>query len=211
MSRRRVMTATLDFGIPGLDLAPGDHVCALYMGDAERDEILFPYLRAGVRAGDKVICIVDQDDTASVRRGISDAGDIDACIQSGQVQLHTSSDTYKACGGDRFCTGDMIDFWDSSLSPAMSGGGFRFARIVGEMSWALSSLPELDELSLYESEYNRFANRYGHWALCLYDLERFGGGIIVDVLKTHPKILLGGMVLDNPHYLSPDEFLAQRS
>jgi MEDS: MEthanogen/methylotroph, DcmR Sensory domain len=210
MSRRRVMTATLDFGIPGLDVAPGDHVCALYMGDAERDEILFPYLRAGVRSGDKVICIVDQDDTASVRRGISDAGDIDACIQSGQLQLHTSAQTYRRCAGDRFRTEDMITFWDDSLSPAMSGG-FRFARVVGEMSWALRSLPELDELSLYESEYNRFSSRYGLWGLCLYDLERFGGGIIVDVLKTHPKILMGGMVLDNPHYLSPDEFLAQRS
>jgi hypothetical protein len=204
------MTATLDFGIPGLDIAPGDHVCALYMGAAERDEILFPYLTAGLRSGDKVICIVDQEDTRAVRAGISDGGDIDACIQSGQLQLHTSADTYKTCGGGSFCTDDMIDFWDDSLGPAMSGG-FRFARVVGEMSWALSSLPQLDELSLYESEYNRLSTRYGQWGLCLYDLERFGGGIIVDVLKTHPKILLGGMVLDNPHYLSPDEFRAQRS
>ncbi len=47
--------------------------------------------------------------------------------------------------------------------------------------------------------------------LCLYDLELFGGGIIVDVLKTHKKLLLGGLVLENPHYLTPDEFLATRS
>jgi hypothetical protein len=32
----------------------------------------------------------------------------------------------------------------------------------------------------------------------------------VDVLKTHPKVLIGGMVLDNPYYLEPDEFLAKR-
>ncbi|HEY2702558.1 MAG TPA: MEDS domain-containing protein [Candidatus Dormibacteraeota bacterium] len=192
-------------------MAPGDHICALYMGDAERDEILFPYLKAGMRAGDKVVCIVDQEDTARVRQGISDGGDVDASIESGQVQLHTAKETYAKCGGGRFCTDDMINFWDASLAPAMSGGGFRFARIVGEMSWALRELPELDELSYYESEYNRFAPRYGQWGLCLYDLERFGGGILVDVLKTHPRILLGGMVLDNPHYLSPDEFLAQRS
>jgi hypothetical protein len=53
--------------------------------------------------------------------------------------------------------------------------------------------------------------RYPQWGLCLYDLGRFGGGILLDVLKTHRKVLLGGMVLDNPHYLTPDEFLAQRS
>jgi hypothetical protein len=205
------VTEAIDFGIPGLNLAPGDHVCALYMGAAERDAILFPYLQAGLRSGDKCICIVDQDDTEAVRTGISAGTDnIDACIESGQLQMHTSSETYLACGAGRFTTDDMINFWEDSVGRAMSGD-FRFARMAGEMSWALRDLPGLDELTRYESEFNRYVVRYPQWALCLYDLERFGGGILVDVLKTHPKILLGGMVLHNPHYLSPDEFLAQRS
>jgi hypothetical protein len=46
--------------------------------------------------------------------------------------------------------------------------------------------------------------------LCLYELDRFGGDVLVDVLKTHPKVLFGGMILDNPYYLAPDEFLAAR-
>jgi hypothetical protein len=46
--------------------------------------------------------------------------------------------------------------------------------------------------------------------LCLYDLDLFGGGLVVDLLKTHPKIVLGGMVLENPHFMSPDEFRASR-
>jgi hypothetical protein len=104
----------------------------------------------------------------------------------------------------------MITFFEDSVGRAMSGN-YRFARVFGEMSWALRDLPGFDELSLFESEFNRYVRRYPQWGLCLYDLERFGGGILVDVLKTHPKILLGGMVLDNPHYLTPDEFLAQRS
>ena len=46
--------------------------------------------------------------------------------------------------------------------------------------------------------------------LCLYDISRFGGGVVVDLLKTHPKILLGGLVLENPNYMTPAEFLATR-
>jgi len=61
------VTEALDFGIPGLNLAPGDHICALYMGAAERDAILLPYLQAGLRSGDKCICVVDQE--ARVVRG----------------------------------------------------------------------------------------------------------------------------------------------
>jgi hypothetical protein len=43
--------------------------------------------------------------------------------------------------------------------------------------------------------------------VCLYDVERFGGGIIVNLLKTHPRMLIGGMLVENPYYTSPDELL----
>ena len=33
----------------------------------------------------------------------------------------------------------------------------------------------------------------------------------MDVRKTHRKALPGGMVIDNPYYLEPDEFLASRA
>jgi hypothetical protein len=46
--------------------------------------------------------------------------------------------------------------------------------------------------------------------LCLYDLAHFGGSMLVDVLRTHPKLLLGGMIIENPHYLTPNEFRALR-
>ena len=42
--------------------------------------------------------------------------------------------------------------------------------------------------------------------LCLYDLRRLGSGVLLDLMRTHPRILLGGLVLENPHYLSDDEF-----
>jgi hypothetical protein len=33
---------------------------------------------------------------------------------------------------------------------------------------------------------------------------------VVDLLMTHPKLLVGGMLLDNPYYLTADEFIARR-
>ena len=36
--------------------------------------------------------------------------------------------------------------------------------------------------------------------MCLYDLEQFGGAVIFNLLKTHPILLLGGLLLENPHY-----------
>ena len=202
------MTDSLEVGIPGLGLEPGDHICALYHGPAERDKLMFPYLRAGLRAGDKCICIADSPDVSAVRAGVGDGMDVDHCISLEQLQLLTWADSYLRTG--RFSTEEMIKFWDESVGAAISSGRFRFARAVGEMSWALRNLPKVEELIGYESELNRFLPRYPQWFMCLYDLETFGGAILVDLLRTHPKLLLGGMLLENPHYLSPDEFLAQR-
>jgi hypothetical protein len=58
---------------------------------------------------------------------------------------------------------------------------------------------------------NHFLPLYPQVILCLYDLERFGGGIVVDLLKTHSLMLVGGMVVENPYCLSPDELLAIRA
>jgi hypothetical protein len=44
----------------------------------------------------------------------------------------------------------------------------------------------------------------------VYELDRFSGAFLVDVLRTHPKILMGGMVFGNPYHLDPEESLALR-
>jgi hypothetical protein len=202
------VTHTLELGIPGLRLAEGDHVCAFYRGARERDEILIPYLQAGLRTGDKCICVVDAAEPREVLAALGSEAEVDQWISDTQLELRASTDAYLRSG--RFCTEEMLTFWENFVGPAVAGR-FRFARSVGEMTWALRQVPGVEELVGYESELNRFLPRYPQVILCLYDLERFGGEIIIDLLKTHPRILLGGMVLDNPNYLEPDEFLAVRS
>ncbi len=43
--------------------------------------------------------------------------------------------------------------------------------------------------------------------MCLYDVERFDGEVIVGVLRTHPKAVLSGTVVDNPFYIRPEDYL----
>jgi hypothetical protein len=47
--------------------------------------------------------------------------------------------------------------------------------------------------------------------LRLYDLDHFGGGLIVDLRKTHPKLLIGPHLIENPYYMTPDEYRDQWS
>src|SRR3954466_496567 len=79
------------------------------------------------------------------------------------------------------------------------------------MTWARREPAGADQLMDYESEVNRFAPLFPQVLLCLYDLAQFGGGIILDLVRTHPKVLLGGGLIDNPNFLTPDEYRATRS
>ena len=54
---------------------------------------------------------------------------------------------------------------------------------------------------------NRYLPLYPQVVVCLYDIDRFGAGIIVNLLKTHPRMLVSGMLIENPYYLTPDELL----
>jgi hypothetical protein len=198
---------SIALGITGVQLAPGDHVCAFYPSLAERDEILIPYLREGLDAGDKCICVVDATDPEAVLSALGTEVDLGACLDRQQLDVQRSQDTYLRSGG--FSTEAMIDFWDTAVGGA-AAGGFGFTRSVGEMTWAIRQMPGVEELVGYESRLNRFLPLYPQVILCLYELDRFSGEVLVDVLKTHPKVLLAGMVLDNPYYLEPDEFLATR-
>jgi hypothetical protein len=42
-----------------------------------------------------------------------------------------------------------------------------------------------------------------------YDLAKFGGDIIVDIMRTHPMIIVGGLLQENPFFVPPDEFLRE--
>jgi CheY-like chemotaxis protein len=192
--------------ISGLQLTQGDHVCAFYFGAKERDDILLPYLREGVRKGQKCIGVVDgvEPTEVVVNLGV----DAEEAIRSRQLELLHSRDAYLRTR--RFDTREMIDFFDGAVGPAMRSGQYACARVVGEMSWSLQDVPGVDQLIDYESEVNDFVPRYAQVVLCMYDLERFGGELVSGLLRTHPKILLGGLVIENPHYLSPDEFQVTR-
>ena len=199
-------TATIDLGVPGVSIAPGDHICAFYRGREQRDDVLVPYLLGGLLAGDKCICVMDDPDTESVLAKLAGA-DAASSLSSGQLELLRSDATYLS--GGYFAIEEMLDFWERGVGGAFAGGRYGFVRAAGEMTWALRDLPGVQHLLAYEAQLNRFLPRYPQVILCLYDLEQFSNGeVLIELLRTHPKVLLGGAMLDNPWYTEPDEYLA---
>ena len=80
------------------------------------------------------------------------------------------------------------------------------------MEWALETDMDLYELLEYEAKANDAWLRQDgpvNPAICTYDLRRFRGDIVVDVMRTHPLIIIGGVLQENPFFVPPEEFLRE--
>jgi hypothetical protein len=198
---------TVPLGLPGLSIQRGDHICAFHRGPSARQDILTSYLRVGLSSGDKCICVLDSTDTEVLRAALRDALAGASQPDDRPLEIYRSQEAYLA--GGAFSIAAMLAFWEEKIGPAIAGG-YRLARAAGEMTWSVRQMPGVTDLVIYEAELNRFMPRYPQVILCLYDLEVTSGELLVDMLKTHPRVLIRGIVWDNPYYVEPAEFLAAR-
>jgi hypothetical protein len=67
----------------------------------------------------------------------------------------------------------------------------------------------VDDFLEYECRLNDIIPQYKDAVICLYNLSKCGGNLIIDVMRTHPMILIGGIVQENPFFVPPDEFLRE--
>jgi hypothetical protein len=198
----------LVLGVSGVEANIGDHICGLYAGDAQRDGILLAFLEAGLAAGDKCICVVDGTDPAEIVARLAAHVDAKGFAASKQLEVISSAAMYLRSG--RFAADEVIGAWKAAISAVMYDGRFDVVRAVE--TWSRRDVvPDMQELLLLESEMNRYLPLYPQVLLCMYDLDRFGGSIIVSLLRTHPQVLVSGMLIRNPYYLTPDELLADEA
>jgi DNA-binding CsgD family transcriptional regulator len=198
----------VSLGIPGMeDVRPGTHLCALYSGPDERDRLLLPFLQEGLRDGHKCLCLVDDVEPATVRRQVEGTGTSARPQRADQLNIDHASSVYLQSG--QFSVEHMTSFLATSVTEA-SEQNFPLLRAAGEMSWVLPMPVGADDFFVYESAVNDVVADAPAIFMCLYDLQRFTVQMLVDVLRTHPLVLLDNSVIDNAHYLTPREYLASR-
>jgi hypothetical protein len=46
--------------------------------------------------------------------------------------------------------------------------------------------------------------------VCAYDITKIDADTMLNLLRTHPLVVVGETLTENPFYMPPDEFLRQR-
>lgn len=198
---------SVSLGFGGVSVPLGSHLATFYRNREEQRAITVPFIRTGLEQGAKCIYIVDEE----TREGLAEAWqgvgvDVGAALSSGQLSILTAEETYLSQG--YFSPQEMLDFVEAALRTAVEEG-YGEVRVTGEMTWALREVPGVEWLMEYEAKLNKVLPNYPQVAICQYNITRLSGDIIMDALKTHPDCILGGVIVHNHFYLSPEAFLRE--
>ncbi|SFN60694.1 regulatory protein, luxR family [Mycetocola miduiensis] len=190
-------------GIPGVgEIHPGMHVCVIYAGPEERDRLLVPFMQEGLRHGDKCVCLIDDVEPASMRQRAYEPASPGDARRSGQLDVYSAPDAYLQTSG--FSVKQMISFLVAK--PASSADAeVPLLRAAGQMS-SVPFEPGAREMFDYETAVSHIIAGLPAVFLCMYDVQRFGVGVLIDVLRLHPMVLLDGILLPNLHFLAPPDY-----
>ncbi|MBI1910938.1 MAG: MEDS domain-containing protein [Deltaproteobacteria bacterium] len=182
-----------------------DHLCLIYESREEQFAAVIPFIRIGLEKGEKCIYIADDNTSAQVLGEMIKGGiNTDAVIKSGALSMLTKKEAYLKYG--YFNADWMVQYLKKAAEGAKSAG-YSALRVTGEMTWVLGNEPGSEQLIEYEAKLNYHFPENDVLALCQYNRARFRPEIILDVIRTHPIVIYGGMVCRNFYYVPPDELL----
>lgn len=184
------------------------HVCAFFHSPEEKYRVLLPFIKDGFDCGDRAFHVVDPGQRSEHLQRLESVGiDTAAAESSGQLTVYGWNDAHIDANG-RFDQHRMLALIEEELKLGAMRG-FGVSRSIGNMEWALEDLPGVDDLVEYEARLNYILPRYRDPVICVYDIAKFSGAVIVDILRTHPMVIIGGTLQENPFYVPPDDFLRE--
>ena len=201
------LSAPISFA--GSSLAETRHVCAFFNSEEEEYRVLLPFIKDGFTCGHKAVHVVNPEQRGEHLDRLTAAG-IDAAEaeRSGQFELRTNVETYLRDG--QFDKERMLHAFEQ-IASGNAGGEFPLSRIVCRMDWAAEGKSYMDDLIEFESRVNDVWEHHDDAVICTYHLGQFGGDTVIDIMRTHPMIIIGGTLQRNPFFVHPAEFLQEFS
>src|SRR5579862_247501 len=168
----------------------GEHGCGLYGSEEERRAQLGPYIRDGLENGEKVLHFVKMPTPEKILGDFRGVGlEVQPYLRNGQLEIIPMA-RYLGNSGS-FVPSELAGRLRQAADRAIEDGYSRL-RIAGEMTWALSSLLDIDRLVEYEVELTTLAVQGKCTSLCQYNIFRFEASSLRKIQTSHPFVFAKG-------------------
>jgi MEDS: MEthanogen/methylotroph, DcmR Sensory domain len=194
--------------IAGGTLGRHHHICAFFNSADEERRVLRSFIRDGFDRGDKAVHVVDAESRAEYLKGLADAGiDVQQVMDTGQLEVLPWADSYAR---DHQFDQDAMLASVEKLIQSGPAAGYALTRLVGHhMDWLFLDRLAVNAFLEYEARLNHVLFKYDHPVICAYDLSKCGASAAMDIMRTHPAVIIGGVLQENPFFVPPDQFLVE--
>jgi hypothetical protein len=166
-----------------------------------------PFITDGFRRGERAFHIVNPGLKRDHVERLKNAGvEVTTVEASGQLEIRPWHEAYLRDG--HFDQDRMLALIEEVLKDG-AAKGYPLTRLVADMEWAREDRPGCEDIVAYETRLNHVLPNYRDPVCCTYDLSKFGADVVMDILRTHPFVILGGALQENPFYVEPDQMLAE--
>ena len=201
------MSRAREVSLAGKTIRPNQHVCAFFSSKDEEYRVLMPFIKEGFERGERAFHVVDPEHRSTHLKRLGEAGiPVEEAERQGQLEVRRWQEAYLRDG--HFEQERMIALIQEVLRHGKSEG-FPLTRLVANMEWALEDRPGVDDIVEYESRLNYVLPQYDDVVVCTYDLAKFDATVVMDIMRTHPMVIVGGILQENPFYAPPDEFIKE--
>jgi len=205
------MTATAaPIPFAGSTLGDYRHVCAFFSSREEEYDTLLPFVRDGLERGERAYHVLPSQYREEHLEQLRSAGiDVTAAQRRRQLEVATPQETYLR--GGRFDQDAMLILIQEALAngPTL---GFPLTRLIAHAEtvlWHPEDWSTINEWIEYETRLNDVLPRFDDPVICTYDANLLSGSIVVDILRTHPVAIIGGLLYENPFFMPPQQFLRE--
>jgi signal transduction histidine kinase len=189
-------------------LGPSDHLCMSYHTQQEALAATVPFIRRGLERREQCVYLTDEDSRPAVLDAMLSGGiAVGTATETGALSiLRAQEDTYPREGP--FDPERMLA-WIRERAVAARLAGFSAFRIVGEMICVAEGAGlDVKRLAEFEAKVNDLLREQRASGLCLFDRRRFAPEVIREMIATHPLVVVGTTVCQNPLFVPPRDYLS---
>ncbi|WP_197507224.1 MEDS domain-containing protein [Mitsuaria sp. 7] len=189
-------------------ITPHFHICAFFDSREDACQVLAPFYREAEQNNERNLHLIEPGGLDEHRARLVGAGiDVVACEHRGQLALWPWPQASGALDVEALLAA-------MALATSAQGGaqaGFDGLRVMSQMGWAVRHGFDRLDLLEYEARLNGVLDTNRRLAICVYDLAPLDGATMMDLLRTHPLTMIGGVLRENPFFTPPAEMLRELS